>query len=144
MKEKKLKIWDRQHKRFLEISDWYKDSIMLDCKGNLIQFSLDEDGAGDNIIGDESVPDDKRYEVVLHTGDKDKAGKDIYEGTVVEGMKCNELIRGEVVWSPFDSGFKVKHARGESYYLQSLSGLKSLTVIGDKYNNPELLNKESK
>lgn len=66
----KIKIWDKQDKRYLHEGDYEKDEVFLSCTGKLIQYSYDDDG--EHIVGWQEIPFNDRYEVIKFIGFKDK------------------------------------------------------------------------
>ena len=79
--------------------------------------------------------------IMQYTGLKDKNGKEIYEGDIVEGNFPYANI-GVVVWCSKRCGFYVKpynslgKAAYDKYYKMNAVKLK---VIGNIYENPEFL-----
>ena len=78
-----------------------------------------------------------------YTGLKDKNGKEIYEGDVVRiwadpkdynGYKGHNYI-GVVEWDEFILGFILSDGHG-------LKDFEFIEIVGNIYENPELLNKE--
>jgi len=96
--------------------------------------------------------DDRDYEVMQYTGCKDRNGTPIFEGDIVRGIAPykvgwvtgeelyeNRLVEWDVKmsgWSPF-SYFTTNGANdlADEYYE-----LDSCEVIGNRYQNPELIN----
>lgn len=70
-------------------------------------------------------------EIMQYTGLRDKNGKEIYEGDIVKGLGYDEDL-SEVILEP-SGGF---------YYAWSEYGhsAEDIEVIGNIYENPELLN----
>lgn len=70
---------------------------------------------------------------------KDKNGKEIYEGDVVKGVYKSEIIKELVTykngaWMPFHW-----HRNNKYYEFESLVELIDFEVIGNIYENPELI-----
>lgn len=83
------------------------------------------------------------WKVMQYTGLKDKNGKEIYEGDVVRiwadpkdynGYKGHNYI-GVVEWDEFILGFILSDGHG-------LKDFEFIEIVGNIYENPELLNKE--
>jgi len=82
------------------------------------------------------------YEIMQYTGLKDKNGREIYEGDIVKGIYYDNLYKTEnevicqVRWDK--SGYWT--FSGTINFLGGyLSDLRNIIVIGNIYENPELL-----
>lgn len=76
--------------------------------------------------------------IMQFTGLKDKNGVEIYEGDVVKYLTHT----AHIFWSPQDFGFvHYNDVIGDYAGLSFFTGYKSFEVIGNVYQNPELLDK---
>ena len=79
----------------------------------------------------------ERYEVMQYVGIKDKNGKKIFEGDIV---KLDEDEVCFIEWDKYDYSYRIKNKEVDDI----LSGFrpKDFEVIGNIYENPELLEVE--
>ena len=80
----------------------------------------------------------KEYITMQYTGLKDKNGVEIYEGDVVEWSDGKLL--SEVYWDQADVAFSLRW-NGESWFLNDDSMLCGMEVVGNIYENHELVDK---
>lgn len=155
MRELKFRIWDRQAKAWAEndcslhcFSNWQIDPFT----GQLTDFVGAIDGDHETRYNANPAPDyyfrgseivnEPRYVVVQFTGLKDKNGKEIYEGDIVNAEK-----------EAFDSRYKTNY-RTDKYtgvirwhhsywsigeYKLFVMNNESFEIIGNINENPELL-----
>ena len=111
---------------------------------------VDPNGMGITLSGTPIAPDKAwlkhdlvELRLLQYTRLKDKNGKEIYEGDVVEtwmGAPWQEdqpiLIHGVVRWEADGWFFSGRETNGEDDYLAQFDDLE---VIGNIYENPELL-----
>ena len=95
----------------------------------------------DEIAFDEVPSSD--FILTQSTGLKDKHGKEIYEGDIVKYEAGCNTVTEEVVYDKNFAGFGVKDADANIIFtfgeLAEEIGLSSLEVVGNIYENPELL-----
>lgn len=117
MREIKFRAWDK------EVNHMYYNSghVIIDMKGHC--FNL-QTGV--------------QLEPLLFTGLKDKNGKEIFEGDIVQFVNDNLKIIIQVKWS--ESSFVF--ARSEKYGHFGMSGISHKgEIIGNIYENENLLDK---
>lgn len=121
MREIKFRAWNKTNK------EWIKDNFYLDLRGEAFSLGSHSCECGTRGEHQEGVGD---YEIMQFTGLKDKNGKEIYEGDIVDfnTMGVNELLRAE-----YDGLYVIKTGQEitpNEVYCE---------IIGNIYENPELL-----
>lgn len=104
-------------------------------------FGIDEKGCL-YLIRDGNPMKDEDYELIRFTGLLDKNGKEIYEGDIVcygpwsdgEGF-CRHIVE----WNIKDAAFGTYEPRREKEHFPNIDE-RVCEVIGNIYENPELLN----
>lgn len=83
------------------------------------------------------------------TGLRDKNGKLMYDGDIVKIWKFSKDLRGgdkRIIWNSARCGFRLytidKYKQGIDLYPQSMVNVTTIEVIGNIYENPELLKEE--
>jgi uncharacterized phage protein (TIGR01671 family) len=131
MREFKFRVWSKSSKKI------YVQLNESPC------FGLFE---GDRAVSIEDVffYEKQDFEVMQYTGEIDRNGKEIYEGDVIQTGHIVEEVRfGEfVIYDENENsicsvfGFFTELKNNSRYPLEVTSNTK---VIGNKYENPELL-----
>ena len=139
MRTIKFRAWDKINKQMSIVReiDWapqgYAPFITDIALKPLSDKGIDElRKAGKNPNYYEAYPDD--CELMQFTGLADKNGKEIYEGDIVTNFENNpQVVRYE------DVGFAPFYDQEASDYIYHGSSLSEIEVIGNIYQNKELL-----
>lgn len=120
MREIKFRGWNK------------KDSTMIDW-GTLRQTAFNRDG---NTLMYDFFTGRFDYEIMQFTGLKDMNGKAVYEGDIIH--VCNENT--SIEYSKNDYAFIFWLQKDQTHYaLPFLAGYANFSVIGNIYENPELI-----
>lgn len=129
MKGLKFRVWDKERECYLDETEL----AGITPDGKYILYIEEEEVSRLEI--------DENYVVEFDTGLKDKNGKEIYEGDIVEYTTCyygNEKRHRKVVeWKEWDSDdFGEPHNLGYSNLSECME------VIGNVHENADLLEEE--
>lgn len=129
MREIKFRAWDKDYKKIINVDEF-------DLFLNQIRYWKDKD--------DEPITLNKGdFEIMQFTGLKDKNGKEIYEGDIFDCIYkrdgCNHKL--VVDWQEDSARFRIKNFGecDQPNVSKTMSDLSWVTVIGNKFENPELL-----
>lgn len=135
MREIKFRAWDEK----------YKEMVYVDLRFLVENFNRDNVSFGDGNL--------ESYKWMQFTGLKDKNGKEIYEGDILDIIAEHSHYHKRVVeFSHRKMGFVLrKKHNGESYndgeissYSQSHGKIMDHEIIGNIWENPDLLNHPEK
>lgn len=128
MRRIKFKAWDKVNKRF--IVDYTK---ILPAHYNGSKYP-DQGGVDHNVIYVQTAEYETDCELLLYTGLKDRNGKEIYEGDIVELEVLTEPIRYRGTYWELKR-YAVEY-KDQGYIPENLD---ESVVIGNIFENPELL-----
>lgn len=120
MRQIKFRVWDKKERRFLTQKE------MTEIGGFYYTYGVD--------------PDPEEYVLMQFTGLKDKNGKEIYEGDVVESKDWHTDADGRCVLSDANSYMKkkvIEYRTKEPFVGFTIPS--KCEVIGNIYENPELI-----
>ncbi|MBO3326455.1 hypothetical protein JJB63_12730 [Clostridium perfringens] len=142
-RELKFKIWDKEQKKFLEINWEGEDTTHTKGKANIC-YSDHVYVTLSGYVNEDGWPYEVDADILQYTGLKDKNGKEIYEGDVLE-RHGYWPIRIE-----YDKGCLMVRDLDEVRYnnlilnvpICNFESINDWKVIGNIYENPELLERE--
>ncbi len=120
--------------RTIKFRVWEPNAKEMIYNGVYCHVSLDHNG----VMNCTGFPED--VIPLQYTGLKDKKGKDVFEGDIINiyvTEMINEILKAEVIFN--DGAFCIKYPDGNiSAFVKN-----EIEVIGNVYENPELLQKNN-
>lgn len=142
-REIKFRVFDRMSKRMHIVGTDHHDSMRISWSGdNQVCYYNLQNGEGSILSGEEMPADDSGYILMQYTGLKDKNGKEIYEGDIVN---CKEYeCYGKITWDEDCAAFYFEILQEDGTFIDEwlYDYIDELEVIGNIYENPELLEVE--
>lgn len=134
MREIKFRAWDEEKHKMFQV-----DAVFIaGCYSH--RFSEFEETEGTSIgpgdHGEREIWESSNI-LMQYTGLTDKNGKEIYEGDVVKKLSAKGIRIGEIRFH--HGAFVVIYPNIKSWKLASERGQQAIEVIGNIYENPELL-----
>ena len=132
MRELKFRVWSEEDREY-----------RTDC--DVFKLFHGKTGCPATIYNDEG----DRFDIEQYTGLKDKNGKEIYEGDIVEqfvcgvhqfkGKECGRKTLWQVRWNEEECCFELHYLSGSIFGDSMMSNSDEYEVIGTIHENPELL-----
>ena len=121
MREIKFRAWDKVKREMFEPKEFVRNHYALNCQTDLVGLIFS------------GMENAQHFELMQFTGLKDKNGKEIYEGDILQWGKYDKY---KVIWNKRDCGFVVEWLKKPTIHEELDS---DFTIIGNIYENQELL-----
>lgn len=138
MEKLKYRAWDKEFEEMLQVQAVICKPKALLPKGERMEpYILDEHN-------DIHYFDD--IEILPYTGLKDKKGVEIYEGDILKFSQTTGIVKFETTQFKIDWVIGAIGMRGDLEYwvnLEDEEGIEGIRVIGNVFENKELLDQEN-
>lgn len=153
-REIKFRVWDKTSEEMLYQDDF--ERVEIDTKNKMVTLIADEESDKSHYVLD--YEDGIEAEIMQYTGFNDTKDKEIYEGDI---LKFTQIIKKifhpeeeleiiefytDIKWE--EGCYWIKDYRDDEYrdmlgaFIGDVYPLTEIEVVGDIYNNPELLEGE--
>lgn len=133
----KYRIWDKENSKWFEPTyrayEGHVEELAMLPSGDLVMRTLNHQY--ENVNTHQSMFPD-RFDIVWSTGLKDRNGKEIYEGDILQHISAEKGRQLGVV--KFELGGFVSSVAGQGSFGMKLQ-YEWVEVIGNTYENPELI-----
>jgi len=132
MREIKFRAWDKRKQKMWAVHTWSIPTLIT------LEWTEENYKKTDKCPQTETDDWQDKYILMQYTGLKDKNGKEIYEGDIVKfiyNSTPQQEIIGQVKWRDDYLAWEF------GSYLIEPTPKKTIEIIGNIYENPELLNK---
>jgi uncharacterized phage protein (TIGR01671 family) len=127
MRDFKFKIWDKINLKMFSVNGFFIE------KNKVIFFNNNE----------KIILNSDEVDILQYTGIKDKNNTEIFEGDIIEFKRSHDIKRFIVSWKENQASFGFDYHIIDSWSLswneETIPSKEEWAVIGNKYENPELL-----
>ena len=137
MREIKFRAWDKIEKQMVEVLNLHFENDPAPFFVHIYNHAMNDDYWTNT---DESI-------LMQYTGLKDKNGKEIYEGDILKvGKHIGEISYREMLYGGYGLSIEYSDGFDEGYFggcpaNNWLAKYEEIEVIGNIYEQPELINK---
>ncbi len=130
----KARMWDPQEKMM------HYNDFVITSTGYVAKVETYMETLGKFVIDQTDLDFDKKMVVMRCTGLEDENGKLVYEGDIMRGLRDNTLF--VISYEDKYASFKIKEIFPTDYTKWSITDARHFEIIGNIYENPELLKGE--